>query len=196
MVDYNKAQENTVLYLHREFNPNLLIEWANYFDRHKLEEVAQMVDSLRLRVEQLRPKTIEVQSVPTVEGEIGGEMLEPIPGEDFREGVTIGKAKSRAPFGVTHEEGSLVERLNKVLEWAKKQKKRKQLVINEAMVKAKTIIDASYEELKGLALRHTEGRLERKTGLSPEEIKRIEAFRKNTTQDFERILRDKLKRRK
>jgi len=199
-ADFTAGRKALVMNMRRRFQPKLLIALANYFDTLKVQWLGQRIDNLRIRLEQLKPSTLEI---PLESSAVHGtsEMLEPLPEEEAPQGEIKLKRKSiieaRAPFGVVHEKGSLHDKFIKILKWAigqKKKGRKHELVVHEAKVKAINIMNASYEELTKQALRHAARRTGKKVGLSPDEVKRLEIYKQNSIEDFENILRDKLRR--
>jgi len=133
------------------------------------------------------------------------EMLESQDPKDSLEGeINIEKAFVRPPFIVEDKEDTLKVKLNKIIKWAVKEinnrgRRKKGIIINEAIVKARIILDKDFDKLIDISLRHTNNRIKRRglkntvKSLSPEEIKRLEGYKQDYIEDFEKILRDKLK---
>jgi len=197
--DFKAGRKLLVMNLRRQFNPKLLIALANYFDTIKLHWLGQRIDNLRLRLEQLKPSTVEIPGEASP-AHGTSEMLEAVPEETPPEGEVDLERKSiiqaRAPFGVVYEEDTLYKKLLNIVKRAVGEVKKgrtKEVVIQEAKVRARATMEKSYEELTKDAVQHAARRTRKKVGLSPEEVKRLELYKQNSLQDFENILRDKLK---
>jgi len=133
------------------------------------------------------------------------EMLESQDPKDSLEGeINIEKAFVRPPFIVEDKEDTLKDKLDKVVKWSiaelKKRGKRKRgHIVYEAINKVKKILDEDFSKLIEISLRHTNNRIKRRglkstvKSLSPEEIKRLEGYKQDYLEDFEKILRDRLK---
>jgi len=175
--------------MRREFSPKQLIALATYLDTKGLTSLAQKIDNLRMKLEQvkLNPAEFIAESRPTSTR----EMLEVIPEEKIEK-----RGKARVPFGVKYEEVNLAEELTKLLKWAKKEVKGgkwKATVIKEAKIKAKEIIEDSYKKLNQTAKEHSKERTKKTVKISPEEKRRLDTYKKNSLQDFIKILKDSLK---
>jgi hypothetical protein len=104
---------------------------------------------------------------------------------------------ARAPFGVAAEEETLFRTLKrKVLDWALREVKRgrvTEVVVGEALNRARKIIDDSYGELIERGKTHASNRTRQKVGLSPEDLKRLTLYKEESLRDVEKILRDRIK---
>lgn len=187
--DFKAGQKKIVIGFRRAFDPELLINLANYLDSIGMEALGEKIDNLRMRLEGIRPKSLEVQAEPGT-STASGEMLEPI--EEEKKSLL----QARAPFGVVWEEDSLFKAFKKIIDWAKAEiegGKKKEIIIHEAKIKAQHTLDASYEELLKRAMEHAKKRTKKTIVLSPDELRRITVYKQNSMEDFERILRDSLK---
>jgi hypothetical protein len=186
--DFKSGQKKIVTGFRRKFEPELLINLASYLDSIGMEALGEKIDSLRMRLEQIKPKKLEIQGEPSTET-ASGEMLEPI----FEQKSIL---QARAPFGVSWQEETLFKAFKSIIKWAQdevKKGKNKEKVTHEALIKAQHTLDSSYEELVKRAIEHAKKRTKKIVNLSPDELRRINAYKENSLNDFDRILRDSLK---
>ena len=177
----------------RGFDPNLLIELSTYLDGIGQEILAEKFDNLRMRLEQVRPKSLEIPEEP-MSSTASGEMLEALDSDTMV--LKKGVAQARAPFGVAWEEETIFSKFKSLIKWAQKEiadGKDREKTINEATIKAKQVLDSSYEELIRRGLAFAGKRAGKTVTLSPEELRRIGDHKESSLNDFTRILRDSLK---
>lgn len=192
--DFKAGKKKIVLGFRRAFEPEILIELSTYLDNIGQEVLAEKFDNLRMRFEQVRPKTLEIPEEP-MSSTASGEMLEALePSPPNLEQKSL--VQARAPFGVVAEEETLFKAFKLIIKWAQEEVgkgENKEKVIHEALIKAKGTLDSSYEELIKRAIEHSQRRTRKTAVLSPEELRRINAYKENSLNDFDRILRDSLK---
>jgi len=196
--DFDSGIDKLVTMTRREYKPDILISVASYFDDIGLNWLAQKFDNLRYRLNQIKPSSLEVQ--PEEESKTGEMIL--APRETERPVIEeVGLIQARAPFGVVHEEEALAKRLERLIkkttkEYKAKKRKTKQVreyIVRSAMIKARRIIEQSYQGLISKAVEHAKRRTGKKVTASPEELKRLEDYKANSLGDFEQVLRMSLK---
>lgn len=189
--DFKAGRKKIVLGFRRSFDPDLLIDLSTYLDNIGQETLAEKFDNLRMRLEQVKPKSIEVPE--PISSTLSGEMLEALEGPGLEQKSLV---QARAPFGVVWEEDSITKSFKSIIKWAKDEVQggaNKEKTIHEAVIKAKQTLDASYEELVKRAMEHARRRTRKTAVLTPEELRRLSAYKDNSLNDFDRILRDSLK---
>jgi len=183
---WDLGRKQLVIATRRQFTPRLLIQLASYCDSVGLSNIAQTFDGLRARLEQLAPGSLQIQPIE--------QTTEMIAAPGSYEKAII---RSRAPYGIGYQEGKLSDHLTKLMEEAYESWQKgtnKEVAIHEAIVKATILVDNDCDAATKRAIKHAQRRTgKKKIVLGPEELKRLEAFRASTIEDFTQIIRDRFK---
>jgi len=191
--DYNVMCDGITQGFRRDFDTTvpMLVMLANYFENLGQANLAEKIDNLRRRWMNLELSRIVPPSQGTTEG--SGEMPETAL---LSSKSKAAKPMAKAPYGITYEEERLADNLNKIVKWAVKQVKggrTKKSIKAKAKLKAKRLIEKSYEAVHRRGIKHAQIRTKQKNiTLSKEQIRRLEDFKAIALRDFVEILGDRL----